>query len=208
MRYKFVVSGSADVGKCDVNKQSSGEVCGICSSDILRRTEDIGREIVRQGGILITGATTGAPYAAAKGAKEEGGVSIGISPAATYAEHVKSYRLPMDHFDFIIYTGFDYSGRNLILTKAADAVIISCGGFGTLNEFTIALEDNKPIGILQESGGATEEIARLLENIKDPHRHGAGKVVFSKDPKELVAKLIELIKKEQKEPREVEHEGE
>lgn len=208
MRYKFVVSGSADVGKCDINKQSSSEACGICSSDVLQRTEEVGREIVRQGGILITGATTGAPYAAAKGAKEEGGVSIGISPASTYAEHVKSYRLPTDHFDFIIYTGFNYSGRNLILTKAADAVIISCGGFGTLNEFTIALEDNKPIGILEGSGGATEEIVRLLENIKDPHRHGAGKVVFSKDPKELVTKLVKLIEKEYSEPGKVERAGE
>ena len=208
MKYKFVVSGSADIGKCNEGNPPSDGVCGICSSDISQRTEEVGREIVRQGGILITGATTGAPYAAAKGAKEEGGVSIGISPAATYAEHVRSYRLPTDNFDFIIYTGFNYSGRNLILTKAADAVIIACGGFGTLNEFTIALEDNKPIGILEESGGVTEEIARLLENIKDPHRHGAGKVVFSKDPKELISKLIVLIKKEQKDPGEVDNVGE
>ncbi|MBI2057616.1 MAG: LOG family protein [Candidatus Yanofskybacteria bacterium] len=208
MKYKFVVSGSADLGKCNEGGQSSAKACGICSSDIFQRTEEIGREVVRQGGILITGATTGAPYAAAKGAKEEGGVSIGISPAATYAEHVKSYRLPTENFDFIIYTGFNYSGRNLILTKAADAVIIACGGFGTLNEFTIALEDNKPIGVLEGSGGVTEEIARLLENVKDPHRHGAGKVVFSKNPKELISKLTELIKKELKEPGEVDNTGE
>ncbi|MBI2676422.1 MAG: LOG family protein [Candidatus Yanofskybacteria bacterium] len=204
MLYKFVVSGSADIGECAVG----GKDCGICSPDVQIKSEEIGREIVRQGGILITGATTGAPYAAAKGAKEEGGVSVGISPAATYAEHVKSYRLPTDYFDFIIYTGFNYSGRNLILTKSADAVIISCGGFGTLNEFTIALEDNKPIGILVGSGGATDEIARLLENIKDPHKHGKGRVVFSESPKELVSKLVELIEKEYKISKAPKHTGE
>jgi len=204
MKYKFVVSGSADIGTCDTD----GKNCDVCSSNVLEKSEEVGREIVRQGGILITGATTGAPYAAAKGAKEEGGVSIGISPAATYAEHVRSYHLPTDYFDFIIYTGFNYSGRNLILTKTADAVIISCGGFGTLNEFTIALEDQKPIGVLTETGGATAEIERLLKNIKDPHKHGSGKVVFSSDPKELVSKLNGLIEKEFKSPKKPGYVGE
>lgn len=182
MKYKFVVSGSADIS--------------TCCNDVLEKSEAIGREVVRQGGILITGATTGAPYAAAKGAKAEGGFSIGISPAASYRAHVKAYKLPTDYFDFIIYSGFHYSGRNLILTKAADAVIVVCGGFGTLNEFTIALEDDKPIGILVGTCGATDQIAGLLQNMNDPHRHGTGKIVFSGDPKELVQKLTKLIDKE------------
>ena len=173
----------------------------FCSADAPERAYQLGEEIVKQGGILITGATTGIPYEAAKGAKDAGGISIGISPAATYAAHVKSYRLPTEHFDFIIYSGFDYSGRNLILTKSADAVIIGCGGFGTLNEFTIALEDNKPIGILTGTGGTADEVAHLLEKIEDPHRHGADKLVYSNDPKDLVAKLVVLIEEEQKEAK-------
>ncbi|MDO8495510.1 MAG: LOG family protein [bacterium] len=184
MKHKFVVSGSADTK--------------TCCNDTMAKAEEVGREIARQGGILITGATTGAPYAAAKGATEEGGVSIGISPAASYSAHVKSYKLPTENFDFIIYSGFHYSGRNLILTKSADAVIIICGGFGTLNEFTIALEDNKPIGVLVGTCGATDQIAGLLEKINDPHRHGAGKIVYRADPKELVIELTKLIKTDQK----------
>lgn len=187
MKYKFVVSGAADMS--------------FCSADAPERAYQLGKEIVKQGGILITGATTGIPHQAAKGAKDAGGISIGISPAASYAAHVKSYRLPTEHFDFIIYSGFDYSGRNLILTKSADAVIIGCGGFGTLNEFTIALEDNKPIGILTGSGGTADEVAHLLEKIGDPHRHGAGKLVYSDDPGDLVAKLVALIENEQKEAK-------
>src|SRR3989344_5189215 len=131
MKYKFVVSGAA--------------IMSFYSVDADKKAYELGQEVVKQGGIVITGATTGVPYYAAKGAKEAGGISVGISPAATYAAHVKTYRLPTDVFDFIIYTGFEYSGRNLILTKSADAVVVGCGGFGTLNEFTIALEDNKPI---------------------------------------------------------------
>jgi uncharacterized protein (TIGR00725 family) len=194
MKYKFVVSGAADMS--------------FCCADADKKAYEVGQEIVRQGGILITGATTGIPHQAAKGAKDEGGISIGISPAATYAAHVKSYKLPTDYYDFIIYSGFDYSGRNLILTKAADAVIIGCGGFGTLNEFTIALEDDKPIGVLSGTCGASDEIYGLLKNIKDPHHHGAGKLVFSDDPKELVAKLLELVDKERKNVKVEPHIGE
>lgn len=184
MKYKFVVSGAADMSFCCV--------------DADKKAYELGREIIRQNGIVITGATTGIPHEAARGAKDEGGVSVGISPAASYAAHVKSYKLPVDFYDFIIYTGFDYSGRNLILTKAADAVIVACGGFGTLNEFTIALEDDKPLGILTGTCGVADEIYGLLEKVKDPHHHGAGRLVFSDDPKELIAKLNEIIDKDRK----------
>jgi len=82
---------------------------------------------------------------------------IGFSPAASEKAHVKSYRLPTDFHDVIVYTGFNYSGRNLILTRSSDAVIIICGRMGTLNEFSIAFEDNKPIGVLTGSGGTADK---------------------------------------------------
>lgn len=178
MKYKFVVSGAAETG--------------WCTPDAEEKTREVGREIVRQNGVLITGATIGAPYWAAEGAKEAGGISIGISPAASMAAHVKTYHLPIDKFDLIIYTGFNYSGRNLLLTRAADAVIIACGRMGTLNEFTIAFEDGKPIGVLTGTGGMTEEIPHIIEKA---HR-GAGKIIYDSDPKSLVAKLVVLINEE------------
>lgn len=194
MKYKYVVSGAANMSFCCVGAD--------------KKSYEIGREIVQQDGIVVTGATTGAPYLAAKGAKEAGGMSIGVSPAASYAAHVKSYHLPTDVFDLIIYTGFDYSGRNLILTKAADAVVIVCGGFGTLNEFTIALEDGKPIGVLTGSCGVSDEIYGLLQKVNDPHHHGAGKLVFSDDPKDLIGKLKAMIDNERKDVKIEPHLGE
>ena len=92
----------------------------------------------------------------------------------------------------IIYTGFDYSGRNLILTRAADAVVFVCGRLGTLNEFTIAFEDKKPMGILTGTGGMADEIK---ERVEKGHR-GPRKIVYDDDPKVLITKLVELIKKE------------
>src|SRR3989344_6932771 len=116
MKYKFVVSGAAETG--------------LCAPDADKKAYQVGQEIVKQGGILISGATKGIPDFAAKGAKDAGGISIGPSPASSLAAHVKSYRLPIENYDLIVYTGFDYAGRNLLLTRSADAVITICGRMG------------------------------------------------------------------------------
>ncbi len=178
MKYKIAVSGAAETGHC--------------GPDALELAREMGKEIVRHNGVLLTGATIGVPYFAAQGAKEEDGISIGLSPAATEKAHVRTYHLPTDFFDLIIYTGFDYSGRNLLLTRSADAVVFICGRMGTLNEFTIAFEDNKPIGILEGTGGTADMIKNI---VKKSHR-GLGKIVYDSDPKRLLQKLLKLIKKE------------
>lgn len=179
LKYKIAISGAAATGHCGPN--------------VLELTKTIGREVAWQGAILLTGATTGAPYWAAIGAKEAGGFVIGLSPAASETEHVKKYRLPVDYHDMIIHTGFGYSGRNLFLTRSADGVIITCGRMGTLNEFTIAFEDDKPIGVLTNPGWMTDDIIKRI--IEEAHR-GNGKVVYDSDPKHLVEKVIKLIRKE------------
>ena len=181
LRCVIAVSGAAETGHC--------------APDAHEKAEEIGREIARQGMVLVTGATTGMPYWSAKGAKEEGGVVIGFSPAASEAAHLKTYHLPVDYHDVIVYTGFEYAGRNLILTRSADAVIIICGRIGTLNEFTAAFEDKKVIGVLVGSGGAAD---RIKDIIAWSHR-GPGKIVFSDHPAELVKKVAAAVQKEKEE---------
>jgi uncharacterized protein (TIGR00725 family) len=178
LKLKICVSGAAETGHC--------------GDGAMDKAQELGRQIVEQGGILVTGATTGFPFWCAMGAKNANGISVGLSPASTEKEHVEFYGLPLDYFDMIIYTGFGYSGRNLLLTRSSDAVIIGCGRIGTINEFTIAYEDGKPVGILQGSW-ETDEVIR---NILDKGHRGSNNVVFDSDPKELVAKIIELIKKQ------------
>jgi uncharacterized protein (TIGR00725 family) len=150
--------------------------------------------------VLLTGATIGIPDAATKGAKRGKGMSIGFSPAATKREHLNTYRLPTHYMDLIIYTGADYSGRNLILTRSADAVIEICGRVGTLNEFTIAFEDQKPIGILLGTGGITQEIDDILRVSK----RGRKGIVFDTDPARLVKSLIKMLKDRDKKLRKFE----
>jgi len=178
MIYKFCVSGAAATDHCQANT--------------MQKTKELGREIVKHNGIILTGATTGVPLWAAMGAKESKGMSIGLSPAATEIEHVKKYKLPTEEFDMIIYTGFGYSGRNLLLTRSADAVIVVCGRMGTLNEFTIAFEDHKPIGVLTGTGGMADEIKSIVEKA---HR-GEGDIVYESNPKTLIEEMIKLIDKE------------
>lgn len=180
-KIKIFVSGAAELD--------------CCCPGMERLAKEIGREIAKQGCILLTGATTGVPFYAAKGFKDIGGISIGFSPASSPKEHLKGYRLPTEYSDLIVYTGFDYVGRNLIATKAADGVIVACGRIGTLNEFTIAFETKTPIGVLQETGGTADLIEEILQK---GHRLPT-KVIYSRDPKKLVRELIENIKKEQKE---------
>jgi uncharacterized protein (TIGR00725 family) len=174
-KHKIAVSGASKLDNC--------------SSCIKELSREVGREIARQGCVLITGATTGCPHYASEGLDEIGGISIGFSPAASEISHVKTYKLPLKTYDVMVYTGFDYSGRNLLMTRAADAVIIICGRMGTLNEFTISYEDGKPIGVLEGSGGTADLIKELLSK---PHRKGAP-VIYDKDPKRLVQKLVKLI---------------
>ncbi len=176
LKPKIGVSGSADMG--------------FLGPESYELAKDIGREVAKQGAILVTGATTGFPLWAAMGAKEENGISIGLSPAENEKEHVETYRLPLDYIDLIIYTGFGYPGRDLLFTRTADAVIIGVGRIGTIHEFAIAYEDEKPIGILESDGWETDEVIRMI--MEKSHRSNP-KVIFDKDPKNLVARLIKMV---------------
>ena len=94
--------------------------------------------------------------------------------------------------DLIIYTGFGYPGRDLLLTRSADAVICGCGRIGTIHEFTVAFEDGKPIGIFE---GTWEMGAELEEIIAKGHRPNS-KIVVGNDPKKLLEDVITLVKKD------------
>lgn len=152
--------------------------------------KELGREIVRQGAVLVTGATTGFPFWSAIGAKEAGGVSIGISPAASEREHVEGFNLPIDYMDLIIYTGQGYSGRDILLTRSSDAILIGCGRVGTIHEFTVAFEDKKPIGILR----GPWETDQVIKDIMEKGHRTNELVIFDDDPKKLVARVMEMIR--------------
>lgn len=177
-QFKICISGAAETGHCGPNA--------------MEQAKELGRQVVKQGGVLVTGATTGFPLWAAMGAKEVGGFSIGMSPASSEREHVGAYGLPLDYLDLIIYTGFGYSGRNLLLTRSSDAVLIGCGRVGTINEFTIAFEDGKLCGVLDGDWPT----AQILREIMAKGQRQSDRVIFDKDPAGLVARIVTTLTRE------------
>lgn len=173
------VSGAADVSHC--------------GPEVLNIAKELGREIARQGHILSTGATSGFPHATALGYQEaKGFFSLGLSPAANEKEHSDLYFLPLDGCDVIIYTGFGFPMRDIILAKSSHAMIVGCGRIGTIHEFTVAFEENMPVGIL-EGPWATDEVIRDI--IRNSNRTNP-KVIFDSSVKRIIERLTEMIKEE------------
>jgi len=177
-KLKISISGAADTT--------------FCVENVNELAYQIGKELAKRGIIVVTGATTGVPFWAAKGAYENGGYVIGFSPAFNEKEHVEVYELPLDYHHLIFYTGLGHSGRNLILVRAGDGVIFICGRTGTLNEFVISYEEKKPMAILVGSGGEEKYMDEIIKEAKKGHE----KIIWESDPVKLVEKFIELLKNE------------
>ena len=169
-------------------------VSGAASGDTVEQAkslaERVGAAIAKRGHITITGATVGLPYYAAKGAKENGGMSIGFSPAASIRDHLRRYRLPLQYFDFINYTGMNYVGRDTHLVQSADAVITVGGRFGSLHEFVTAIELRTPCAVLTGSNGTADAIPELLKVLEPPRDT---LVLFDENPENLVARIIDVL---------------
>jgi uncharacterized protein (TIGR00725 family) len=174
-------------------------VSGAASGDTVKRSHqlafELGKAISAQGKTLLTGATVGLPHYAAMGVmavEGERGLSIGFSPAASFREHVATYRLPTKEFDYINFTGMEYVGRDVHLVRSSDAIITVGGRMGSLHELSTALESRKVCGVLLGSGGLADYTPILLENIEAP---GAKEVIYDTDPIRLVQKVIDALDK-------------
>lgn len=178
MRYQICVSGAASGATVQASHQLAF---------------DLGKAIAKAGKTLMTGATVGLPWFAAQGAfsvKDRAGVSVGFSPASSFREHVKVYKLPTVEFDYINFTGMAYVGRNVHLVRSSDAVITVGGRMGSLHEFVTAIESRKIVGVLLGSGGLADFIPKLLENVETDE---ADNVIYDTDPNRLVAKVIKAL---------------
>lgn len=171
-------------------------VMGSASGHLMRcpklveASREIGRQIALHGCILANGACPGLPDCAAAGAKEVGGETFGVSPAISIESHLKKYKSPAKNYDTYLFTGMGLMMRDIINIRSCNGVIILPGGTGTLNEFTVAYDEGKPIGILTGHGGVADHIKSIL---KFCHRRITNRMVFSPDPKELVQKLLEVV---------------
>jgi uncharacterized protein (TIGR00725 family) len=99
--------------------------------------EAVGREVARRGHHLICGGRGGIMEAACRGARAEGGHTIGVLPGPTRGD-------VNPHVEFPIVTNLG-AARNVIVVLSADAVIALDGSYGTLSEIALALVHGKPV---------------------------------------------------------------
>jgi len=163
----------------------------VATAEIERLAFESGKWIAKTGAVLITGATTGLPFAAARGAKSVGGEVIGFSPAANWPQH-QQMGYPIDFHDLIICTGLSSPGRNLLNVRASHGLLFIGGSMGALNEFTIAYEENKVIGILKGTGGFCNYLQDWMLHLAKPLNHAI--LIHHEDPKTLVEKVLEAVR--------------
>jgi hypothetical protein len=104
---------------------------------LLKEAEEVGRLIARRGATLVCGGLGGVMEAASRGAKSEGGITVGILPQND-SDNANRY------IDIPIATGLGI-GRNVIIARTADALIAVGGAYGTLSEIAFALQMGKPV---------------------------------------------------------------
>jgi uncharacterized protein (TIGR00725 family) len=139
---------------------------GSCSEEEAKIAEAVGKLIAESGGVLICGGLGGVMKAAAKGAREAGGTTIGILPGDNKDD-------ANEFIEYPIATDIG-EARNLVIIKSADAVIALPGKFGTLSEMAFAMKVGKPlvslsnwnisdeIEIFNEPSAAVKRVFELL----------------------------------------------
>ena len=110
---------------------------GQCSKAEAKLAEEVGRELARQGAILVCGGLGGVMEAACKGASSQGGITIGILPGDSRQAANRYVQIP-------IVTGIGYA-RNVAVVKSSQAVIAVGGSYGTLSEISHALQSGIPV---------------------------------------------------------------
>lgn len=170
-----------------------GGATEIMRRDILDKAHVLGRAITRGGCIVVTGACPGLPLAAACGAKEEGGLVIGISPGLSLDEHVHKYGSPTQFHDVLVFTGSGLMGREVVNIRTSDIVVIVGGSSGTLGELAISYDEGKLIGVLTQTGGISDLVESILAACA---KETGARVVYDADPERLVDTLLHVYRTE------------
>ena len=145
---------------------------------------EVGQLIAKEGAVLISGGTTGVMEAASRGAREGGGLTIGVLPGTERGS-------ANPYVDIALPTGLG-TARNLIYTRGCDAVIMVGGGAGTLNELTIAYQARRNVVVLEGTGGWADRIRASLVDGRFLDERRAAETYFAQTAPEAVARAMSL----------------
>jgi uncharacterized protein (TIGR00725 family) len=109
---------------------------------------EVGKEIAYSGAVLICGGLGGVMESACKGAKENGGTTVGIIPQEEFV-------YANEYCDIVICTGLGYA-RDFIVASSADGIIAVGGGVGTLIELSVGYITRKSMVAISGSGGVAD----------------------------------------------------
>jgi uncharacterized protein (TIGR00725 family) len=144
---------------------------GVADSERDAQAEEVGRELARRGAVLVCGGLGGVMDAACRGAREAGGITVGLLPGPDRAG-------ASGHLAVALPTGMGEL-RNGLIVRAADAVVAVGGEYGTLAEIGFALKLGRPV-----VGLATWELRR--------HGRAVEAVVTAPDPAGAVERALAL----------------
>ncbi len=113
-----------------------------CTPEEAALARAVGAGIARAGGVLICGGRGGVMAEAAAGARQAGGLVVGVLPGAGEEESP-----PNPHVSVPLYTGLGQA-RNLVIVLSASAVVAVAGGWGTLSEIALARKHGRPVVLL------------------------------------------------------------
>lgn len=167
-----------------------GSAGGKIGTEVAAKVRELGREIGRRDWITVTGACPGMPHEAVLGAKELGGLTVGISPALSREEHINEYRSPTDHLDVMVYTGSGLMGREITTIRSCDIVVIVGGRSGTLGEFAIAYDEGKIVAALSSTGGIADRVHELVRMV---NKETGATVISDGDPATLLDKAYAAL---------------
>lgn len=124
-----------------------------CTTEEAELAGAVGRLLAERGAVLVCGGLGGVMEAAARGAKQAGGLTIGILPGGDRTAANPS-------IDVAIPTGMGEM-RNALLVRAAQGVIAIGGGWGTLSEIALACRIKTPVVGLHDAFTQALDIPRV-----------------------------------------------
>lgn len=147
-----------------------------CSKELAQLAEQVGSLLAREGVILVCGGRGGVMEAACRGARDQGGFTVGILPGRSPEE-------ANPHLSLALPTGLG-EARNTLVATAGQATIAVGGGFGTLSEIAFALKRGLRVILLSSPNwqnaladargvyvaSSAQDAVRAALNLTPPHK--------------------------------------
>ncbi|MBU1700660.1 MAG: TIGR00725 family protein [Candidatus Eisenbacteria bacterium] len=149
-----------------------------CSKELYNDTRLMAGKLAARGVVILCGGGSGIMEAAARGASESGGLTLGILPGSSAGQTP-----PNRWIQIPIYTGLS-DARNAVNVRSSQAILAVGGSYGTLSEIALALKIGKPV------------VTYKTWDLPPPPTGDRGPLHAAGNPDEAVRLLLDLVEME------------